>query len=66
MVTNHGNKSGSKLKIIIFIRNGKMVWKHGPNQSFLLQTCNPKIIRTESTSGCMKYKQKSVRDHKAV
>ena len=66
MVANYINKSGGNLKIIIVKRNGKIAWKHGPNRSFLHQTWVPKIIRTQSTSGRMKYKQKSARDHKLV
>ena len=33
----------------IVTKNGKIVWKHGPNRPFFLVTWVPKIIRTQST-----------------
>ena len=42
----------------IVLRNGKIVWKHGRTGRFFFVTWVPKIIRTQSTQACMKYKYK--------
>ena len=42
----------------IDIRNGKIVWKPGPNRPFFLITWVPKIIRTKPTQVGIKYKHR--------
>ena len=41
------------LGICMVIRNGMIVWKHGPNRSFFLYN----LIKTQPMRACMKYKQ---------
>ena len=42
----------------IVIRNGKIIWKHGPNRPFFLYKLSSEIIRTQTTRACLIYQQK--------
>ena len=46
------------LRNSIVMRNGKIVWKYGPNRPGFFIIWVPKIIRTQSMQTCMKYKYK--------
>ena len=52
--------------LTIVIRNGRAVWNTGQTGRFFFITWVPKIIRTQSTRACIKYKQTSARNHRKV
>ena len=54
------------LIVIIIIRNGKIVWKLGPNGPFLLNKLCTAENSTQSFSTCSKCKQTFLRENQTL